>query len=335
MFLLTAERRQSSRRKEKTMPRKWVWCETVWNGTVGIEWLFKRKWCPQWIFWKTRILFFLALKARQTSWFCSFACSFNHQIFFIFNFWKKKKSNLFVMSRHYYGMFNKNHFTGMWFICFFIVCLFHSRLLFAAANQIICICGTWYCSRLTRRGVLPLLCAVHSVVLHPSQLTFQSLHCVARCAGQGTMAFFCITLSMSKCLQEFFFFFFFTVQMRGRLCCAVTVWMPCFDAGMLWHCVECDWHSLCVWSKQNVQNWSSGSPATVSCLLQSLCVCDSSNSGFFFTDLDDAAAGCASHCVSRLFFCRPKPSGNSEEMQRLVPPTAMCNWECTENVPTH
>lgn len=43
---------------------------------------------------------------------------------FLFLTFGKKNCNLFVMSRHYAG---KPFFTGLWFICFFIVCLFHSR----------------------------------------------------------------------------------------------------------------------------------------------------------------------------------------------------------------
>lgn len=197
-----------------------------------------------------------------------------------------------------------------------------SRLLLAAANHIICICRTWYCSRLTRCCVLPLLCAVYSVVLHPSHNNWQgvavggfpklalcSRTCTCTCAlGEGTtlMAFFVLLCQCQNVCNECKNFFFFFYSANAGLCCAVTVWMPCFDAGMRWHCVGYDWHSLCDPTKRpelGAQVLSPPSRAFAKCLCFWLVELR------IFTDLNNAASGRASHCALRLLSVDQNPVG--------------------------
>lgn len=187
---------------------------------------------------------------------------------------------------------------------FFIVCLFHSRLLLAAANQIIL-----YLSHMILQQTHQMLCVAASLrsslcCVAPVTTDFPKLAlCSQVCRSRYNFdGFFFVLLCRSQNVCKNSFFFFYSANAWAAL-------LRCHSLNAMCWCWKCCDIVLnvtgthCVWSKQNVQNWSSGSPATVACLLQSLCVCDSSNSGFYFflTDLDDAAAGCASHCVAAFF----------------------------------
>lgn len=194
-----------------------------------------------------------------------------------------------------------------WYV-FSLSVSFHSRLLLPAANHIICIymvLQQTYQMWCVAASLCSLLCCVTPVT---QQLTRNCGWRLSKaCTAWPDVH---VHFGWRYNFDGFFFLYYFVdVKMFARvlffLHCAnaggfvvlVAVWMPCFGAGMLWLCVGYDRHSLCDPTKRPELELRFSSHRLVP--LQGLCVSDSSNSGFF-TDLDNAAAGCASHCVLRL-----------------------------------
>lgn len=118
--------------------------------------------------------------------------------------------------------------------------------------------------------------------------------------------FLCYFVNVKMFARILFLFFYFFYSANAGLCCAVTVWMPCFDAGMRWHCVGYDWHSLCDPTKRPELGAQVLFPPSRA-FAKSLC--------FWlvelriFTDLNNAASGRASHCVLRLLSVDQNPVG--------------------------
>lgn len=204
-----------------------------------------------------------------------------------------------------------------------------SRLLLAAADLPDVVCCRFFVQ------FTLLCCTRHTTTDKELRLeAFQSLHCVAARARARALwvkvqlwwLFLCYFVNVKMFAR--ILFFFLQCKCRALLCChSLNAMFWCRNAVTLcWI-----WLALTVWSNKTSRTWSSGSLPTVSCLCK-VFVFLTRGTQDFYRSQQRSFWSCISLCVAASF-CRPKSGGNTEETQRLVLPTARCNWECTENVP--
>lgn len=198
--------------------------------------------------------------------------------------------------------------------------LYLSHMILQQTHQMLCVAAS----------LRSLLCCVAPITTDFPKLALCSQMCRSRYNFDGF--FFVLLCRCQDFFKNSFFFFFYSANARAALLCCHSV----NAVFWCWNAVTLCWMWLalpvCDPTKRPELELRFSCHRLVP--LQSLCVSDSSNSGFiFYWSRRRSRWLCISLCVAASF-CRPKPSGNTEETQRLVLPTAMCNWECTENVPT-